>query len=164
MKVSGYSFFVVYSSSCFLKKISEEVEVLETVDSPDEENVIEFDAEEPVSEKSSDEDFVFVSLLKKHGSSLLEKSQAPNAKIRKKEAIQVLIPLLAEKGYIYTETQIKKKIENMKSRLKKKIDSKKTGNEKINLKTSEKLLMDILDGYDNPSISRLACKNIFILQ
>lgn len=139
---------------------------------PNEEEIIEFDGEnylgkpsdEDVLDKPSDEDIVFVSLLKKHGASLLEKSQAPNAKMKKKRAMQVLIPVLAEKGIVFTENQIKKKIENMKSRLKKKIDAKKTGNEKINLKRSEKLLMDILDGNDNPSISRLTCKNIFISQ
>lgn len=61
------------------------------------------------------------------------------------------------RGFEYTEIQVKKKLENMKTRLKKKIDKNKTGNVPIVLSKSERMLMDILDGNDNPSINRLSC-------
>nr|CAH7769920.1 unnamed protein product [Callosobruchus chinensis] len=54
-----------------------------------------------------------------------------------------------------TEGQIMKKVNNMKTRLKKKIDLKQTGNPvPIILSEWQKLLNEILEGVSNPSIKR----------
>nr|CAH7753882.1 unnamed protein product [Callosobruchus chinensis] len=53
-----------------------------------------------------------------------------------------------------TEAQIMKKVNNMKTRLKKKIDLEKTGNVPIILSEWQKLLNEILEGDSNPSIKR----------
>lgn len=106
------------------------------------------------------EDMIFVQILHKFGKPLLQKSQAPLSKIKKKAAIEQVVNCLKERGFSYNEQKTKKKVENMKTRLKKKIDRKKTGNVPIVLKKHEKLLMEILDGTDNPSISRVKCNVI----
>lgn len=106
-------------------------------------------------EITGDEDLVFVKLLNKHAHILLSKSQTPGSKVKKKGAMDLFIRRLASFGFKYTEAKAKKKMENMKTRLKKKIDSKKTGNVPINLKPFEEVLMGALQGKDNPSITRL---------
>lgn len=110
---------------------------------------------------AKDEDFIFVQVLKKHGKVLLEKSQTPAIRSKKKVAEENVNRELAKFGVLYTDLQTKKKIENIKGRLKKKLDSKKTGNIPVNLKPHERLLADLLDYTDNPSISRLRCKFFF---
>nr|CAH7737868.1 unnamed protein product [Callosobruchus chinensis] len=57
-------------------------------------------------------------------------------------------------GVAMTEGQIMKKVNNMKTRLKKKIDLKQTGNVPIILSEWQKLLNEILEGDSNPSIKR----------
>nr|CAH7714428.1 unnamed protein product [Callosobruchus chinensis] len=52
-----------------------------------------------------------------------------------------------------TEGQIMKKANNMKTRLKKKIDLKQTGNVPIILSEWQKLLNEILEGDSNPSLN-----------
>lgn len=106
-----------------------------------------------------EEDITFVRVLQKWGKCLLSPSQTEIMKKNKKAALKDMIAQLAARGYgEYNEAKIKKKVENMKSRLKIKIDKKKTGNLRIVLKPAEKLLMEILDATENPSISRLKCK------
>lgn len=116
-------------------------------------------------EKSSEEDaggnnddLTFLRVLKKSGKCLVEKSQTPAMKEKKKTALKEMTVQLLDRGLEFNENQIKKKVENMKARLKKKIDSKKTGNVPIALTGTDKLLMDILEGNENPSITRLKCK------
>lgn len=118
-------------------------------------------AHENDDEIAGDEDLVFVKLLNKYGKILLSKSQTPTAKLKKKGAMDEFVSRLASFGFVYTEPKAKKKIENMKSRLKKQLDTKKTGNIPIVLKPFENILMDALDGFDNPSISRLKCKYFY---
>lgn len=117
----------------------------------DEDEVENFGAED-------DSDLTFVKVLKKYGRALLLKSQTPDAKKKKTEALAAMEERLNAIGFEYPATKIKKKLENMKSRVKKKIDSKKTGNERIVLKPAEQLLLNALDAEDNPGISRLKCK------
>lgn len=114
--------------------------------------------EDDLSFEDGDSDLAFIKMLQKHGRALLLKSQTPTAKKKKNEAVDVMMQQLGEIGFVYSAAKIKKKIENMKTRVKKKIDSKKTGNERIVLKPAEKLLLDALDAEDNPGISRLKCK------
>jgi hypothetical protein len=61
-------------------------------------------------------------------------------------------------GKDITETQVLKKINNMKTRLKKKTDIKRTGNKQINLKEWEQLLWDCLQGDSNPIITKIPGK------
>lgn len=110
------------------------------------------------------EDVTFVKMINKYGKPLLQKSQTPSAKAKKKQCMDQIVKHLSVAGLQYTENQIKKKMENMKTRLKKKIDSRKTGNVPIQLKPAEKMLMDALDGTENPAISRVKCKYLCILQ
>lgn len=160
MKFREYFVQILYKFFYFL-----EVEVLEEDESLDENQQESFATDDDGNinddEITGDEDFVFVNLLNKYAKILLTKSQTPGAKVKKKNAMEKLISRLASFGFTYTEAKAKKKIENMKSRLKKKIDSKKTGNLPINLKPFEKILMDALQGNDNPSISRLKCNYYF---
>lgn len=136
-----------------------------TSDGIDVEMVIEQIVEADVYEDESideadvgDDEMVFVKCIQKVGKVLLHKSQTPPYKTKKKEALTKMVGCLAGHGITTTENKVKKKIENMKTRLKKKIDLKKTGNLPIALKPWEKLYFDILDGIENPSISRLGCK------
>lgn len=138
----------------------EEVEFLE-----DEFETEDVSGNEIQSTSSKDsEDVIFVKMINKYGKPLLQKSQTPTAKAKKRQSMDQIVKHLSDAGLQYTESQIKKKMENMKTRLKKKIDSKKTGNVPIQLKPAEKILMDALDGTENPAISRLKCKCFCILQ
>lgn len=119
---------------------------------------VEFQHKEDIEEVPKDaDDVLFVKTVLKYGKPLLQKSQTPAYKEKKMKALKNMIEHLADSGYRYTEVQVRKKIENMKSRLKKKIDAKRTGNTPIELKVAEKLLMEAMDGVDNPAIGRLKC-------
>nr|CAH7749815.1 unnamed protein product [Callosobruchus chinensis] len=99
-------------------------------------------------------DVAFVQLLRKH-KRILNKSQVPAAKQKKESSISELKNDLQQNyGVAMTEGQIMKKVNNMKTRLKKKIDLKQTGNVPIILSEWQKLLNEILEGDSNPSIKR----------
>lgn len=50
----------------------------------------------------------------------------------------------------------------MKSRLKKKTDINRTGNEKIFLQDQEKILLEIMEGDTNPVLTQIPGDGIFI--
>lgn len=136
-----------------------EDEIMDELDKKSESGAKDDDDEEDFGldgEKVSD-DVIFVTISQKCGSALLEKSQTPAIRAKKKVAIKSMIKHLSDRGLPHTEIQVKKKLENMKSRLKKKVDTKKTGNLPITLKPWEKILFDTMHGIDNPSIGRLKC-------
>lgn len=61
-------------------------------------------------------------------------------------------------GINLSSKQIDKKIQNIKHRMKTKIDMKKTGNcPKQKLTVAETKMFEMLDGIDNPSIAKLPC-------
>lgn len=124
----------------------------------DEEDEEKMDDDDEVDGDEGDEDVVFVKCLSTLGRPLLQKAQTPAWKAKKKDAVAKMIGHLAKRRMEYSDVQLRKKVENMKSRLKKKVDTKKTGNIPIELKPWEQTLFDAMDGVDNPSIGRLACK------
>lgn len=112
-----------------------------------------------VSKKTIFSDEKFLNLLKIHASVLLEKSQTPSISLKKRAAVKLLSEQLQlEFGLVMTESQIKKKFNNLKERAKRKADMKKTGNKKMVLKPAENMILDMLQQKDNPSITKLKCK------
>ncbi|KAJ4429336.1 hypothetical protein ANN_26341, partial [Periplaneta americana] len=87
---------------------------------------------------------------------ILEKSQIPEMKRKKEAAIKDMIKLFEENfGTPINSRQLLKKINNMKTRLKKKTDKNRTGNKPIILNTWEKELFTLLQGDTNPVISKI---------
>ncbi|KAJ4437801.1 hypothetical protein ANN_13739, partial [Periplaneta americana] len=87
---------------------------------------------------------------------ILEKSQVPEMKRKKEAAIKDMIKLFEENfGTPINSRQLLKKINNMKTRLKKKNDKNRTGNKPIILNTWEKELFTLLQGDTNPVISKI---------
>lgn len=87
---------------------------------------------------------------------ILEKSQVPKIKRRKDEAIGALTNKYAATfGRPVDAKGLLKKINNMKTRLKKKTDLKKTGNKAIKLLDWEKRLLKAMEGDSNPTIGRI---------
>lgn len=73
---------------------------------------------------------------------VFSKSQTPTVRDAKNKALKnIRQEIMRQFGKTFTESQILKKINNMKSRLKKKTDKKATGNKVINLKSWEKNYM-----------------------
>lgn len=105
-------------------------------------------------------DLQFLKIVNTSGGRVLfEKSQTPKMKQSKKDALKVITEeCLSKHGVSLSEQQAKKKLENLKTRFKSKIDRKKTGNEPIHLNECDKLLSEMLDADENPSISKLKCK------
>lgn len=58
-------------------------------------------------------------------------------------------------GVKMNSKQIKRKIENMRSRLKQKVDMKATGNRKIIMKPHEQILLDLMDHKKNPVLNKV---------
>lgn len=87
---------------------------------------------------------------------VLEKSQVPQVKKRKDEAITIITKRYeATFGKPLDSKVFLKKMNNMKSRLKKKTDLKKTGNKLIKLLEWEKQLLKAMEGDNNPTIGRI---------
>lgn len=104
-------------------------------------------------------DFNFLRIVEKFGKWLLEKAQTPVVKKKKKEALlRVIEGCLDQHGVVITEGQVKRKLNNLKLRVKQKVDRKKTGNLPILLNAADKLLLEMLDYKENPSITQLPCK------
>lgn len=104
-------------------------------------------------------DLHFVQIIKSVGKCLLEKSQTPAMKNKKKAALTLVVSeCLSKHGIQLTEQQAKRKLENLKMRAKAKTDAKKTGNKPIILNSADKLLLTLLNAEENPSITQLPCK------
>lgn len=112
----------------------------------------------PQSKKFSDLNFLKI-VNASAGRVLFEKSQTPKMKQSKKDALKMICEeCLSKHGVSLNEQQARKKLENMRTRFKTKIDRKKTGNVPIHLNECDKLLSEMLDADENPSISKLNCK------
>lgn len=104
-------------------------------------------------------DLNFVKIIQAVGKCLLQKSQTPAMKNKKQQAVKnVISECLSQFGVVLNEKQAKRKLDNLKSRVKTKIDRKKTGNLPITLNEADQLLLDLLDAEDNPSIAQVPCK------
>ena len=87
---------------------------------------------------------------------ILEKSQIPNIKRKKDEAIENLIKKYeATFGKPLDTKGLLKKINNMKTRLKRKTDLKRTGNKAIKLLDWEKSMLKAMEGDTNPTIGKI---------
>ncbi|XP_055633077.1 uncharacterized protein LOC129773492 [Toxorhynchites rutilus septentrionalis] len=96
---------------------------------------------------------VFVDVLEEVGKILLSKSQTPPVREKKKIALTAMRQqLFIRCGLEFSGDQILKKINNMKTAVKEKTDTKKTGNVKIVLNQPQEKFYGLLGGVDNPSI------------
>lgn len=101
-------------------------------------------------EEKNDPQLEFALLLKDF-KVLFNKSLLPEIKNKKEEAMKALLKRYeATIGKNITTIQIRKKINNMKTEVKKIIDKKKTGNKKIVLKKWQKIFSDCLNVEQNP--------------
>lgn len=88
--------------------------------------------------------------------SILAKSQVPSMKRKKDLAIsQVLQKYKSIFGKEIEAKMFLKKVNNMKTRLKKKTDLNQTGNKKIKLVAWEEQLLAAMQGESNPIIARI---------
>lgn len=119
-------------------------------------------AEENGDDVSSNNLLVALQLQKRP--EILWKTQIPQKKTLKDEALrQSVLELERQLGKPLTSSQLMKKVNNMKTRLKSKVDKNKTGNKKIVLCQWEKILHELMDGEDNPTISKIPGKYVFYL-
>lgn len=110
------------------------------------------------------DDHNFLKIVKNVGRCLLSKQQTPEMKKKKDEAMRLVTQSCLDKYQKdLTSKQVKRKLDNLKSRLKSKIDRNKTGNKPISLNSADELLMELLDGTSNPSITQLPCKYIIFI-
>lgn len=106
------------------------------------------------SAKDLTEAVIITSLLKEFPI-MISKSQLPDAKRRKAEAVSAILEKIKTSiGSCYSEKQLLKKIANMKTRVKTKSDANATGNRPISLLPWEAEFRDILKADSNPSFSR----------
>lgn len=81
-------------------------------------------------------------------------------KDKKKEAVCKIQEAFAKDAFPLTESQIMKKMDNLKGTIKPKSDVMRTGNAPIVLKDHEKKLLDLMDYQKNPILSKIAGKCI----
>lgn len=103
-------------------------------------------------------DSSFVQIIQSVGKCLLQKSQTPTMKKKKQALKDVVAECLSEFGVTLSEQQARRKLDNLKSSVKTKIDRKKTGNVPINLNEADQLLLNLLDAEENPSIVQVPCQ------
>lgn len=108
-----------------------------------------------VADEKENSQAAFLALIKGH-QILFDKSQTPAVKKLKHETLEAVKDTYAKTfGEEITVSQLLKKINNMKSRLKIKTDTKSTGNRKIQLKAWESELLKLMDGDTNPVINKI---------
>lgn len=101
-------------------------------------------------EVENDPQLEFVLMLKDF-KILFNKSMLPEIKTKKEEAVKLLQKRYESTfGKNITSMQIRKKLNNMKTEVKKIIDKKKTGNKKIVLKKWQKIFSECLNVEENP--------------
>lgn len=106
----------------------------------------------------------FVELLENY-KVVLQKSQVPTIKKAKENALMKLqAEWQALSGKAIGVKQLSKRINNMKTKIKKKADINKTGNKQIKLKSWEQAFWRLVDGDRNPNFNKIPSKiEIFIL-
>lgn len=105
------------------------------------------------------DNYYFVTLLEKHGAILFDKSRVPYAIEAKSDAVASIISDIANDQKITcTSKQVLRKIAVLKSKVKQKADLRQTGNKPIALNQWENRFWTLLDGDENPSITKVPCK------
>lgn len=108
-----------------------------------------------MEELLDNETAILVEMLTKHPV-LLEKSNTPEMKSKKADALkEVCTSLTVLLGRPFDADRIKKKIANLKMRVKTKSDRNRTGNRPICLSKWERTLLDLLKAEENPTFTRL---------
>lgn len=108
-----------------------------------------------VTKEKEDQQAVFVSLLKEYPV-LFEKSQTPAVRKLKNEKLEHFKEIYERTFAVpITVSQLIKRINNLRSRLKVKTDTKRTGNRRIILKAWEKELLKLMQGDSNPAINKI---------
>lgn len=112
-------------------------------------------SDEETTEENNENQTRFALLIKNYPV-IFSKSKTPASRKYKTNAIKEIEHKLEKNyGIKYTAAQILKKINNMKSRIKKKTDVNRTGNKKIILKEWEKIILELIDGKSNPVINQI---------
>ncbi|KAJ8912352.1 hypothetical protein NQ315_014719 [Exocentrus adspersus] len=115
------------------------------------------DEEMPHEEESHNEDLqlAFVIMLEDY-QIILDKKMTPAVKSAKDKALKELTEIYNKNTKQSLDIkQVLKKVNNMKSKIKKITDLKKTGNKKIKLNEWQQRFYDIWSGNDNPVIQRV---------
>ncbi|KAG5893903.1 hypothetical protein JTB14_014512 [Gonioctena quinquepunctata] len=89
---------------------------------------------------------------------ILNKSQIPSVKTKKEEYLkQMKIDIQNKYGTIMDSEKILKKLNNLKTNIKKKTDRKATGNKKIKLSAAESVIYNMMQGGsdENPNFSKV---------
>lgn len=87
---------------------------------------------------------------------ICEKSQIPTSVAAKKSAWKTIVEEYSSVvGKAVTEAQLKKLLSNIKTNIKKKTDTKETGNRKIKLKPWESELYDLFSTRENPTFCKV---------
>lgn len=114
--------------------------------------------EDKLNIETTENQLKFVNIIKEFPI-ILEKSNVPQMKRKRSAAIiEIKGRIEGELGLQISEFQIWKKLQNMKTRIKRKSDVNKTGNKKIVLKDWEKEFLDFLEADSNPAIVRMTGK------
>lgn len=100
----------------------------------------------------------FVRILHVHGKALLKKNNTPDMKKKKEHALDAMQEALSKTGAKYNKSQIMRKVNNLRSRIKQKTDLKQSGNKRIVLSAAERSFYNMLSGDDNPTLRRVSCK------
>lgn len=114
------------------------------------------DVEKTVSHTDSNNELLFLANQLCTYPEVLEKSQIPKMKKAKDEAITKIVEKYKSTFGKEVEARlIMKKLNNMKTRLKKKTDVSETGNKKVVLLDWEKKLLAAMKGESNPTITKI---------
>ncbi|KAG5874806.1 hypothetical protein JTB14_004753 [Gonioctena quinquepunctata] len=109
-------------------------------------------------EERDDNELMFIADFVKDHPIILNKSQIPSVKTKKEEYLkQMKIDIQNEYGTKMDSRKILKKLNNLKTNIKKKTDRKATGNKKIKLSAAESVIYNIMQcGSDeNPVFSKV---------
>ena len=90
-----------------------------------------------------------------HNYRILSKSQVPDVKGKKAEALRNLAADMSKEKGVTVEPKKLSKISNLKARVKSKSDLNKTGNKKIKLSPWESELLTLMDYKDNPVFHKI---------
>lgn len=120
------------------------------------------DSSESSSSTCKDTELIWVANFVKKNPVILNKSQVPTIKTKKQEALEKLKTCFEQQfGKITSVKKILKRLNNLKSCIKKKTDKNATGNKKIKLSAAESILYEVMEGDSgncNPVLNKIAGK------
>lgn len=106
-------------------------------------------------EEVKNEQLCFVNLLEEH-KTLFDKRMTPKIKSAKEEALKNLTDKFSRKiGKEMSTKQILKKFNNMKTKIEKIVNTKKTGNKNIKLHSWQKIFYNLWNKEENPVLHKI---------